>query len=95
MLSLSLSVKHRITFCIFPTITNFCFILFIALSIDLSETPGHPRNAIALTDCFLLFLLDMLVMIFYGLVMGNWSELFYGVTDPIIAWLVIASWPVF
>ena len=90
-----LSWKVRLTFCIGPFIMNACFIIFIAVSITTTLHPLEPRNSIPLTSCFLIYLIGIGIMTFYGLIMGNWSEIFYGVDDTGLSIALIITWPIF
>ena len=90
-----LSWRIRFTFCIGPFIMNACFIVFIGCSITLALHPLEARNAIALTCCFLIFVIDAIIVGFYGLIMGNWSELFYGIDSTFLSIALAISWPVF
>ena len=95
LLDAPLSWKQRLTFCIGPFIMNLCFIIFIAASITTTLHPLEPRNSIPLTSCFLIYLIDIIIMVFYGLIMGNWSEIFYGIDDTGLSIALCISWPVF
>lgn len=90
-----LTWKERLTFCIGPFVINLCFIIFICCSITTDLHPLEPRNSIALTDCFLLYLIDIIILVFYGIIMGSWSELLFGVENVCLSFAIIISYPVF
>ena len=90
-----LSIIEKISYCIFPFVLNFCFYLFIGFSITTDLHPQEVRNAIAVTDCFFIYIIDVIIMFFYGKCMGSMSELFYGIDNIILSILLILSYPVF
>lgn len=91
-----LSFLVRVSYCIFPFILNLCFYIFIGLSITTTLHPLEVRNAIAITDCFFIYIIDIIILFVYGKCMGSWSELLYGIEDNlcIVTW-VILTYPVF
>ncbi|OHT02023.1 hypothetical protein TRFO_30983 [Tritrichomonas foetus] len=91
-----LSPLVKISYCIFPFVLNVAFFLFIGFSITPTLIPKEVPNAIALTDCFFIYVIDCIIMFIYGKCMGTWSELFYGVDDNIfLVIILISTFPVF
>jgi hypothetical protein len=93
--SMPLSLKVRVLYCIFPFCMNLCFLLFVCFSITRTLIPQEPRNSIAVTTIFLLWLVQIATMVLYGRIMTSASELFYGRDNFALSiWLSI-SYPVF
>ncbi|KAK8834936.1 hypothetical protein M9Y10_011415 [Tritrichomonas musculus] len=90
-----LSIIVKISFCIFPFVLSACFYIFIGFSITTRLNPQEVRNAIAITDCFFIYIIDCVMLFIYNKCMGSLSELFYGVDNLVLSILLILSYPVF
>jgi hypothetical protein len=74
---------------------NLSFLIFLFFSITRTLIPQEYRNQIGLTTMFLLWITHILTFFLYGKIMGNWSELLYGVENLPLSLIICITYPVF